>query len=228
MPPAFPPIGRRHFLAGASLGAIGAFIPFTAANAASVPPSGPAPETTIPAPASANSTSAVAPNLIAGAAAATATAAPAGDATIRPFKFHATDEQLADLNRRIANTKWPDREYDPTQGVSLTTIQKLAAYWGSHHDWRRAEAQINAYPNFVTAIDGLDIHFIHVKSKHPNALPVIVTHGWPGSIIEQLKIIGPLTDPTAHGGTAADAFDVVIPSLPGYGFSAKPNVSGWD
>ena len=107
-------------------------------------------------------------------------------------------------------------------------MQKLADYWANHHDWRRAEAQIFSYPNFVTNIDGLDIHFIHVKSKHPNALPVIITHGWPGSIIEQLKIIGPLTDPTAHGGTAADAFDVVIPSLPGYGFSGKPTAPGWD
>ena len=115
-----------------------------------------------------------------------------------------------------------------TQGVQLATMQKLADYWANHHDWRRAEAQIFSYPNFVTNIDGLDIHFIQVKSKHPNALPMIITHGWPGSIIEQLKIIGPLTDPTAHGGTAADAFDVVIPSLPGYGFSGKPTAPGWD
>ena len=107
-------------------------------------------------------------------------------------------------------------------------MQKLADYWANHHDWRRAEAQLFSYPNFVTNIDGLDIHFIHVKSKHPNALPIIITHGWPGSIIEQLKVIGPLTDPTAHGGTAADAFDVVIPSLPGYGFSGKPTAPGWD
>jgi pimeloyl-ACP methyl ester carboxylesterase len=135
---------------------------------------------------------------------------------------------LADLKRRIKATKWPERENDPTQGVSLATMQKLADYWANEHDWRRAEAQINSYPNFITNIDGLDIHFIHVKSKHPNALPVIVTHGWPGSIIEQLKIIGPLTDPTAYGGTAADAFDVVIPSLPGYGFSGKPTTTGWD
>jgi pimeloyl-ACP methyl ester carboxylesterase len=154
----------------------------------------------------------------------------AGDASIRPFKYHATDAELADLKRRILATKWPDRETvgDDTQGVRLGTMQKVADYWANHHDWRRAEAQIFSHPNFVTNIDGLDIHFIHVKSKHPNALPVIVTHGWPGSIIEQLKIIGPLTDPTAHGGSAADAFDVVIPSLPGYGFSGKPTAPGWD
>jgi len=152
----------------------------------------------------------------------------AGDTSIRPFRFHATDAQLADLKRRIKATVWPERENDPTQGVSLATIQKLADYWANQHDWRKAEARINSYPNFVTNIDGVDIHFIQVKSKHPNALPVIITHGWPGSIIEQLKVIGPLTDPTAYGGKAEDAFDVVIPSLPGYGFSGKPSVNGWD
>jgi len=226
MPGHFPIIGRRHFLAGAAVGAIGAFLPLTAVSAATVPPSGPAPETTAVTAATEISTSSAAGTFVIGAAVASTD--PSGDTTIRPFKFHASDEQLADLKRRIKATKWPDREYDPTQGVGLTTIQKLADYWANHHDWRRAEAQINSYPNFLTNIDGLDIHFIHVKSKHPNALPVIVTHGWPGSIIEQLKIIGPLTDPTAHGGTAADAFDVVIPSLPGYGFSGKPTVAGWD
>ena len=165
-------------------------------------------------------------SLVAGATAAEAS----GDTSIRPFKYHASDAELADLKRRIKATKWPDRETvnDDTQGVQLATMQKLADHWANHHDWRRAEAQIFSYPNFVTNIDGLDIHFIHVKSKHPNALPVIITHGWPGSIIEQLKVIGPLTDPTAHGGTAADAFDVVIPSLPGYGFSGKPTAPGWD
>jgi len=154
---------------------------------------------------------------------------PAGDTSIRPFSFHATDEDLADLKRRIAATRWPTRELvnDASQGVQLATIQKLADYWLNQHDWRKVEARINSYPNFVTTIDGVDIHFIHVKSKHPNALPVIVTHGWPGSIIEQLKIIEPLTDPTAHGGTADDAFDVVIPSMPGYGFSGKPSTAGW-
>ena len=151
------------------------------------------------------------------------------DASIRPFQFRASHEDLADLKRRIAATRWPERETvdDDTQGVRLDTIQKLADYWLNQHDWRKVEARINSYPNFITTIDGLDIHFIHVKSKHENALPLIVTHGWPGSIIEQLKIIEPLTDPTAHGGTAADAFDVIIPSMPGYGFSGKPSTPGW-
>ncbi|KRA83357.1 epoxide hydrolase family protein [Altererythrobacter sp. Root672] len=152
----------------------------------------------------------------------------ADTSSIRQFHVHFSDESLANLKRRILETNWPEAENDPTQGVHLATIQKLADHWANHHDWRRAEAQINGYPNFITSIDGVDIHFIQVKSKHPNALPVIVTHGWPGSVIEQLKIIGPLTDPTAHGGSAADAFDVVIPSLPGYGFSGKPTVNGWD
>jgi len=160
---------------------------------------------------------------------AAAVADTAGDASIRPFHYRATDEELAELKRRVKATRWPERETvaDHTQGVRLDTMRKLADYWANHHDWRRAEAQLFSYPNFVTNIDGLDIHFIHVKSKHKNALPVIVTHGWPGSIIEQLKIIGPLTDPTAHGGTEADAFDVVIPSLPGYGFSEKTTAPGW-
>jgi pimeloyl-ACP methyl ester carboxylesterase len=153
----------------------------------------------------------------------------ADDTSIRPFSFHASDEDLADLKRRIAATRWPSRELvdDASQGVQLVTLQKLADYWLNHHDWRKVEARINSYPNFVTNIDGVDIHFIHVKSKHPDAMPLIVTHGWPGSIIEQLKIIEPLTDPTAHGGEPEDAFDVVIPSLPGYGFSGKPTELGW-
>jgi pimeloyl-ACP methyl ester carboxylesterase len=148
---------------------------------------------------------------------------------IRPFKVHYSDAELADLKRRVAATKWPDRETvgNPTQGVQLATMQAIARYWATSYDWRKCEARLNALPNFVTNIDGLDIHFIHVKSKHPNALPIIITHGWPGSVIEQLKIIDPLTNPTAHGGTAADAFDVVIPSLPGYGFSGKPAAPGW-
>ena len=152
------------------------------------------------------------------------------DESIRPFEFHATDEDLADLKRRIVATRWPERETvaDDSQGVQLATAQKLADYWANDYDWRKCEARLNALPNFVTNIDGLDIHFIHVRSRHENALPIIVTHGWPGSIVEQLKIIGPLTDPTDHGGTAADAFDVVIPSIPGYGFSAKPTASGWN
>jgi pimeloyl-ACP methyl ester carboxylesterase len=153
----------------------------------------------------------------------------AGDA-IRPFKFHATDEALADLRRRIAAAKWPSQELvtDASQGVQLATIRALALYWQYEYDWRKFEMRLNALPQFVTRIDGVDIHFIHVRSKQPNALPVIVTHGWPGSIIEQMKIIDPLTNPTAQGGTASDAFDVVIPSLPGHGFSGKPTDLGWD
>jgi pimeloyl-ACP methyl ester carboxylesterase len=140
------------------------------------------------------------------------------------------DGELTDLRRRVNATKWPERELvaDQTQGVQLATVQKLAKYWGTDYDWSRCEAQLNALPQFMTKIDGLDIHFIHVRSKHGDALPLIVTHGWPGSIIEQLKIIGPLTDPTAHGGAATDAFHLVIPSLPGYGFSGKPSATGWD
>src|SRR3954447_9253474 len=172
--------------------------------------------------------------VLAAAAAAGATSmipmplsAAAGDT--RPFKVNFPDEALADLRRRIAATKWPRQELvkDASQGVQLATMRKLANYWQNEHDWRRIEARLNAWPQFMTEIDGLDIHFIHVRSKHANALPVIITHGWPGSVIEQLKVIGPLTDPTAHGGTAADAFDVVIPSLPGYGFSGKTTEPGW-
>ena len=154
-----------------------------------------------------------------------------GDPTaIRRLHVHAPESQLADLRRRIKATRWPERETvpDASQGVQLATMQKLAHYWATEYDWRKVEARLNALPQFVTEIDGLDIHFIHVRSKHPNALPIIVTHGWPGSIIEQLKIIDPLANPTAHGGSASDAFDVVIPSLPGYGFSGKPTATGWD
>ena len=155
-------------------------------------------------------------------------AAIAGDG-IRPFRAQFSDETLADLRRRIAATRWPDRETvaDDSQGVRLATMQKLALYWETNHDWRKVEARLNALPQFITEIDGLDIHFIHVRSKHENALPMIVTHGWPGSIIEQLKIIGPLTDPTAYGASETDAFHLVIPSLPGYGFSGKPTAPGW-
>ena len=158
------------------------------------------------------------------------TIARADDTSIRPFQFRASDEELADLRRRIGATKWPEQETvtDASQGVQLRTMRALARYWETEYDWRKTEARLNSYPQFITEIDGLDIHFIHVRSKHPNALPVIVTHGWPGSIIEQLKIIDPLTDPPAHGGRASDAFDVVIPSLPGYGFSGKPSTTGWD
>jgi len=153
-----------------------------------------------------------------------------GQTEIRPFRFTASDADLTDLRRRINATKWPEREIvnDQSQGVQLSTMQNLARYWGTQYDWRKCEARLAALPQFTTIIDGVDIHFIHVRSKEKNALPVIVTHGWPGSIIEQLKIIDPLTNPTANGGTAADAFDVVIPSLPGYGFSGKPTTLGWD
>ena len=149
---------------------------------------------------------------------------------IRPFRVEFPEEEIADLRRRIAATRWPERETvtDDSQGVRLALMQDLARYWGTDYDWRKCEAKLNALPNFITEIDGLDIHFIHVRSQHEDALPLIVTHGWPGSIIEQLKIIEPLTNPTAHGGTAADAFHLVIPSLPGYGFSAKPTTTGWD
>ncbi|MPW23077.1 alpha/beta fold hydrolase [Paraburkholderia sp. CNPSo 3157] len=161
---------------------------------------------------------------------ATAPSPGADDTSIRPFHIHVSDDALADLRRRIAETKWPRQETvtDASQGVQLATMRKLASYWQSDYDWRKVEARLNALPQFVTTIDGVDIHFIHVRSKNRNALPVIVTHGWPGSIIEQLKIIEPLTNPTAHGGSASDAFDVVIPSLPGYGFSGQPTLPGWD
>jgi pimeloyl-ACP methyl ester carboxylesterase len=156
--------------------------------------------------------------------------AAAEDKAIRPFRVNVPEEQLVDLRRRIKATRWPDRETvtDEFQGVQLKTMQQLAQYWQTDHDWRKVEARLNALPQFITEIDGLDIHFIHVRSKHANALPLIVTHGWPGSIIEQLKIVEPLTNPTAHGASAADAFDVVVPSLPGYGFSAKPSATGWN
>ncbi len=148
---------------------------------------------------------------------------------IRPFPVKVSDAELNDLRRRVNATKWPERETvaDATQGVQLATMQALARYWATEYDWRRCEAKLNSVPNFVTEIDGLDIHFIHVRSRHEDALPMIVTHGWPGSIIEQMKIIGPLTDPTAHGGSASDAFHLVIPSLPGHGFSGKPTAPGW-
>jgi len=150
--------------------------------------------------------------------------------SIRPFEYRATDEQLADLRRRIAAMKWPEQELvpDASQGVQLATMQKLASYWSTDYDWRKVEAKLNSIPQFMTEIDGLDIHFIHVRSKHDDALPLLVTHGWPGSIIEQLKIIDPLTNPTANGGSASDAFHLVIPSIPGFGFSGKPTTTGWD
>src|SRR4051794_25024089 len=160
------------------------------------------------------------------------TGAPAADesAAIRPFRVNIPEEQLADMRRRIAATRWPDKETvaDRSQGAQLAKLQQLVRYWGTGYNWRKLEAKLNALPQFITTIDGVDIHFIHIRSKHPNALPVIVTHGWPGSIVEQLKIIDPLTNPTAHGGSAVDAFDVVIPSVPGYGFSGRPKQTGWD
>jgi pimeloyl-ACP methyl ester carboxylesterase len=157
-------------------------------------------------------------------------AGPSTLSEIRPFHVHFSDAALADLRQRVLATNWSDRELvgDLTQGLQLETMKKLAHYWVTEYNWRKIEATLNALPQFITNIDGVDIHFIHVRSKHPNALPIIITHGWPGSIIEQLKVIGPLTDPTAYGGKAEDAFDVVIPSLPGHGFSGKPTDLGWD
>jgi pimeloyl-ACP methyl ester carboxylesterase len=154
----------------------------------------------------------------------------ATDDTIRPFRAEIPEEAIADLRQRIAATRWPDKETvaDQSQGAQLDKLQALVRYWGTDYDWRRAEAKLNALPQFITQIDGLDIHFIHVRSRHEDALPLIVTHGWPGSVLELLKVIEPLTDPTAHGGAAQDAFHLVIPSLPGYGFSARPRAPGWN
>jgi len=151
-------------------------------------------------------------------------------AAIRPFRVDVPEAELTELRRRINATRWPERETvaDASQGVQLATMEKLARYWATGYDWRKCEARLNAQPNFITEIDGLDIHFIHARSKHENALPLIVTHGWPGSVVEQLKIVEPLTNPTAHGGSASDAFHVVIPSIPGYGFSGRPTTTGWD
>jgi pimeloyl-ACP methyl ester carboxylesterase len=150
--------------------------------------------------------------------------------TVRPFRANIPEEELVDLRRRIKATRWPSKELvaDPSQGVQLATLQALTRYWATDYDWRKAEAKLNALPQFMTEIDGLDIHFIHVKSPHENALPLIITHGWPGSVIELLDAVGPLTDPTAHGGRAEDAFDLVLPSVPGFGFSAQPTELGWD
>ena len=153
----------------------------------------------------------------------------AGAEAIRPFRAHVPDADVADLRRRLVATRWPDKETvaDQSQGARLAELQELVRYWGTEYDWRRGEAKLNAFPQFMTTIDGVGIHFIHVKSRHPNALPLIITHGWPGSVFEQMKLIGPLTDPTKYGGRAEDAFDVVIPSLPGFGFSARPTEVGW-
>ena len=153
----------------------------------------------------------------------------ANETEIRPFRVDVPDEAIADLRRRIAVTRWPSRELvaDRSQGVQLATIRELARYWTSEYDWHACEARLNALPQFKTEIDGVDIHFIHVRSRHENALPLIMTHGWPGSVIELLETVGPLTDPAAHGGSAEDAFHLVLPSIPGYGFSAEPAEIGW-
>jgi pimeloyl-ACP methyl ester carboxylesterase len=157
-------------------------------------------------------------------------AAAGDDTSIRPFRANVSDEAVADLRRRLQATRWPDEETvtDSSQGAQLANLQELVRYWATDYDWRKGEAKLNAFPQFMTQIDGVDVHFIHVRSRHPNALPLIITHGWPGSVFEQIKSIGPLTDPAAHGGRAEDAFDVVIPSLPGYGFSSRPTDTGWD
>jgi pimeloyl-ACP methyl ester carboxylesterase len=203
-----PELDRRHFLGSTVAGSVGVLLPAMAE--ASGIASGPGPERS--------------------AFTAVATTGGIGDTSIRPFRIHATDAALSDLKRRIAVTNWPSQELvpDASQGVKLQTMRRVADYWSKRHDWRRIEARLNSYPQFITSIDGVEIHFIHVRSKHAKALPVLITHGWPGSIIEQLKVIEPLSNPTAFGGTAADAFDVVIPSLPGHGFSGKPTEIGWD
>ncbi|MGY4333421.1 hypothetical protein ACVWWG_007838 [Bradyrhizobium sp. LB7.2] len=190
-------IGRRDFVASSLVGTIGLTFPLT--------------------------------SIASSAQAAESTASPAGDASIRKFNINIPDSTLDDLRRRIGATRWPDRETVPdiSQGVQLARLQSLCGYWAKSYDWRKIEKQLNALPQFITEIDGLDIHFIHVRSRNPDALPIIITHGWPGSILEMLKTIGPLTDPVAHGGRAEDAFHVVIPSIPGYGFSAKPRELGW-
>ena len=160
---------------------------------------------------------------------ATVSVQPSEDKSIRPFHVNIPEEQLVDLRRRIAATRWPDRETvdDQSQGIQLAKLKSLVEYWGTGYDWRKAEAKLNTLPQSMTRIDGLDIHFIHVRSRHPNALPLIMTHGWPGSVLELLKTVGPLTDPTAHGGRADDAFDLVMPSMPGFGFTEKPTNPGW-
>jgi pimeloyl-ACP methyl ester carboxylesterase len=167
---------------------------------------------------------------VVGAAPAPRTAPEADRTAIRPFEVHVPEEELVELGRRVAATRWPSRELvaDRSQGVQLAGIQELARYWATDYDWRACEARLNALPQFTTEIDGVDIHFIHVRSPHAEALPLIMTHGWPGSVIELLEVVGPLTDPTAHGGRAEDAFDLVLPSLPGYGFSGEPTELGWD
>jgi pimeloyl-ACP methyl ester carboxylesterase len=218
---------RQHLATSLLAGAIGLVLPTTAANAETPPATSAGAGTLDPLSSTARTTTTVAENLRSGAA---ATPQSAQDRSIRPFpKIHVPQDVIDNLRRRIHATQWPEKETvgDSTQGVPLAAMQELARYWATDYDWRKAEAKLNSYPQFITNIDGLDIHFIHVRSKHPNALPVIINHGWPGSVLEQIKLIGPLTDPTAHGGRAEDAFDVVIPSMPGYGFSEKPKGTGW-
>jgi pimeloyl-ACP methyl ester carboxylesterase len=203
MPKFHPRVGARRLAAAAALAvAVGILLAAGAAHAADTAP---------------------VPN------AKAAAAATSGDTSVRPFRFRASDEALAELRRRIAATQWPEKETveDSSQGVPLATMKELARHWATDYDWRKAEAKLDSFPQFLTNIDGLDIHFIHVKSRHKNALPLIISHGWPGSVLEQIKLIEPLTDPTKYGGKPEDAFDVVIPSMPGYGFSGKPTGTGW-
>ena len=222
---AVSPIGQNRFLATSALiGAISVFLPAAPAHAAPVSVGGAQPIAEASAAGSVNSTIASA------AIGASATMQSGQDGLIRPFpKIRIPQEAIDNLRNRVAATQWPEKETvtDASQGVPLATMQNLAAYWATDYDWRKAEAKLNALPQFITNIDGIDIHFIHVRSKHAGALPLIISHGWPGSVLEQIKLIAPLTDPTAHGGKADDAFDVVIPSMPGYGFSGKPTSTGW-
>ena len=218
-------IGRHHRFS-ALFGAIGILLPAAGAHAGTTPSEPRGAEAIARTPTTAHTNAILAQASVSGAA---ATAPTADDKSIRPFQFHAPDEALDDLRRRIAATQWPEKETvaDESQGVPLAMMQELARYWATDYDWRKAEAKLNGLSQFITNIDGLDIHFIHVRSKNLNALPLIINHGWPGSVLEQIKLIGPLTDPAAHGGKAEDAFDVVIPSMPGYGFSGKPTSTGW-
>jgi pimeloyl-ACP methyl ester carboxylesterase len=217
---------RRPFLLSSALvGAVAAFAPVTPVRAATAPAATSAASVAAESPAA--STGAIATAASHGAAASAGK--PGEDTSIRPFRAHVSDAAVADLRRRLQATRWPDKETvpDSSQGAQLAKLQELAHYWGTSYDWRKGEAKLNAFPQFVTRIDGVDVHFFHVRSRHPNARPLIITHGWPGSVFEQIKLIEPLTDPTAHGGRAEDAFDVVIPSLPGYGFSSRPTETGW-
>jgi pimeloyl-ACP methyl ester carboxylesterase len=224
MPKLHSLLSRRRLLATSALvGAMGLLLPAAVAHAE--PASAPSEVETISRPPAAANPAVTGASV----SADVAEAQPSGDTSIRPFRFRASDEAVAELRRRIAATQWPEQETvkDSSQGVPLATMRELARYWATDYDWRRGEAKLNAFPQFITNIDGLDIHFIHVRSPHKNALPLVISHGWPGSVIEQIKLIGPLTDPTKHGGRAEDAFDVVIPSMPGYGFSGKPTSTGW-